>query len=379
MTIKILHLITGLNTGGAEVSLYRILGRMDHSCFENRVISLIPVGEIGGKIRVLGIPVSSLGLRPGQFSLSALWSLVRELRSERPDILQTWMYHADLLGLLAAKLSGIQQVVWNIRSSNMDTSQYRKLTGLVIRLCSWLSGLPRAVIVNSHAGQEFHADFGYHPRRWVLIPNGMDLDRFCPDEDARRSVRAEFGLDLQTVLIGMLARYDPMKGHPDFLHAAGLLTRSGVDAHFLLAGQAVSPENEILKALILDEGLAGRVHLLGQRDDIQRLEAALDILAMSSVFGEGFPNVVAEAMACGVPCTVTDVGDAAFLVADTGRVVPLRDPAALAEAWMALVRSGAAYRQRLGEAARRRVVDNFSIENTVNAYEALYSELNASK
>jgi glycosyltransferase involved in cell wall biosynthesis len=377
MIIKILHLITGLNTGGAEVSLYRLLGHMDHSRFENRVISLIPVGEIGEKIRALEIPVTSLGLRPGQFSLAALWSLVRELRSERPDILQTWMYHADLLGLLAAKLSGIQQVVWNIRSSNMDTSQYRKLTGLVIRLCSWLSGLPRAVIVNSHAGQEFHADFGYHPRRWVLIPNGMDLDRFRPDEDARRSVRAEFGLDLQTVLIGMLGRYDPMKGHPDFLHAAGLLTRSGVDAHFLLAGQAVSPDNETLKALILEEGLAGRVHLLGRREDIHRLDAALDILAMSSVFGEGFPNVVAEAMACGVPCAVTDVGDAVFLVADTGRVVPPRDPAAMADAWMTLVRSGAEYRHRLGESARRRVVENFSIENTVTAYEAFYSELAA--
>jgi glycosyltransferase involved in cell wall biosynthesis len=379
MTIKILHLITGLNTGGAEVSLYRLLGHMDNSRFENRVVSLIPAGEIGEKIQALGIPVTSLGLRPGQFSLAALRLLTGELRRERPDILQTWMYHADLLGLLAAKLSGIQQVVWNIRSSNMDTHQYRKLTGLVLRLCSWLSGLPRAVIVNSHAGQEFHANFGYHPRRWVRIPNGMDLDRFRPDEDSRRSVRAEFGLDQQMVLIGMLARYDPMKGHADFLHAAGLLTRSGVDAHFLLAGQAVSLDNETLMALIFEEGLAGRVHLLGRRNDIHCLEAALDILVMSSVFGEGFPNVVGEAMACGVPCAVTDVGDAAFLVADTGRVVPPRDPAALADALMVLVRLGADYRHRLGESARRRVVENFSIENTVVAYEALYSELAGSR
>jgi glycosyltransferase involved in cell wall biosynthesis len=375
MAINILHLITDLNTGGAEVSLYRLLRRMDRSRFNNRVISMIPVGEIGEKIRALGIPVTSLGLSPGQFSLAALWSLARELRSERPDILQTWMYHADLLGLLAAKLNGIRPVVWNIRSSNIDTSQYRLLTGLVIRLCSWFSGLPRAVIVNSHAGQKFHANYGYHPRRWVLIPNGIDKDRFHPDEDARRSVRAEFSLDLQTVLIGMLARFDPMKGHADFLHAAGLLTRSGVDAHFLLAGQAVTPDNETLKTLIFEEGLAGCVHLLGRRDDIHRLEAALDILAMSSVFGEGFPNVVAEAMACSVPCAVTDVGDAAFLVADTGCVVPPRDPAAMAVAWMELVRSGEQVRHRLGESARRRVVENFSLEKMVTAYEDLYDSL----
>jgi glycosyltransferase involved in cell wall biosynthesis len=375
MTIKILHLITGLNTGGAEVSLYRLLGHMDCSRFENRVISLIPVGEIGQKIRTLGIPVTSLGLKPGQISLAALWSLVRELRHEQPDILQTWMYHADLLGLLASKLAGIRQVVWNIRSSIIDTSQYRPLTGRVMRVCAWLSGLPRAVIVNSQAGQEFHTHFGYHPRRWVLIPNGIDLDLFHPDADAAQTVRAELGLDRQSMLIGMLARYDPMKGHADFLHAAGLMTRAGVDAHFLLAGQAVSPENERLQAFILEEGLVGRVHLLGLRDDIQRLDTSLDLLAMPSVIGEGFPNVVAEAMACGVPCVVTDVGDAALLVADTGCVVPPRDPAALADAWMTLARLGAENRQRLGESARRRVVDHFSIKNTLSLYEALYSEL----
>jgi glycosyltransferase involved in cell wall biosynthesis len=148
-----------------------------------------------------------------------------------------------------------------------------------------------------------------------------------------------------------------------------------VDAHFLLAGQAVSPDNETLKALILEEDLAGRVHLLGRRDDIHRLDAALDILALSSLYGEGFPNVVAEAMACGVPCTVTDVGDTAFLVADTGCVVPLHDPAALAEAWRSLVRSGPEYRHRLGAAARQRIFENFSLSKTVAAYEGLYSDL----
>jgi glycosyltransferase involved in cell wall biosynthesis len=375
MAINILHLITDLNTGGAEVSLYRLLRRMDRSRFNNRVISMIPVGEIGEKIRALGIPVTSLGLSPGQFSLAALWSLARELRSERPDILQTWMYHADLLGLLAAKLNGIQPVVWNIRSSVIDTSLYRPLTGQVIRLCSWLSNMPRAVIINSRAGREYHTDIGYHPRRWVLIPNGIDPDQFRPDEIARRSVRDELGLDQKIILIGMFARFDPMKGHADFLYAAGLLTHSGVDAHFLLAGQDVSPNNETLKSLIIEEGLVGYVHLLGRRDDIHRLEAALDILAMPSVIGEGFPNVVAEAMACGVPCVVTDVGDAAFLVADTGRVVPPCDPAAMAVAWMELVRSGEQVRHRLGESARRRVVENFSLEKMVTAYEDLYDSL----
>jgi glycosyltransferase involved in cell wall biosynthesis len=372
MTIKILHLITGLNTGGAEVSLYRLLAHMDPSRFENRVISLIPDGEIGEKIRTLGIPVTSLGLRPGRISLASIWTLVRELRSKNPDILQTWMYHADLLGLLAAKISGIKEVIWNIRSSNIDTTQYRPLTGWVVRYCTWLSGLPSAVIVNSQAGQEFHTRFGYHPRRWVFIPNGIDTDQFQPDEEARCLVRTELGLDQQTILIGMMARYDPMKGHADFLHAAGILTRCGVDAQFMLVGQSINADNETLNTLILEEGLTKRVHMLGRRDDIPRLAAALDILTMSSVFGEGFPNVVVEAMACGVPCAVTDVGDAAFLVADTGRVVKLGDPAEMAKAWKELVDFGTDGRHRLGELARSRVVKEFGISKTVNTYVDLY-------
>jgi glycosyltransferase involved in cell wall biosynthesis len=375
MTIKIIHLITGLNTGGAEMSLYRLLGRMNKSRFENRVISLIPVGEIGEKIHALGIPVTSLGLRPGQVSLAALWALARELRSEKPDILQTWMYHADLLGLLAAKMSGIEQVIWNIRSSDIDTTKYRSLTGWVIRVCAWLSGLPRAIIVNSQAGRVFHTQYGYHPRRWVFIPNGIDTDQFQPDEKARQSVRVEFDLKPQSVIIGMMARFDPMKGHPDFLRAAGILIRSGVEANFLLAGQEVSADNEVMNTLILKEGLTGRVHLLGRREDIPRLDAALDILTMSSVFGEGFPNVVAEAMSCGVPCAVTDVGDAGFLVAETGFVVPLGDPGSMADTWMTLIKLGSKAQHRLGELARQRVIEEFSITKTVDAYEVLYSEL----
>jgi glycosyltransferase involved in cell wall biosynthesis len=374
MTIKILHLITDLNIGGAEMSLYRLLGRMNNSRFENRVISLIPVGEIGEKIRTIGIPVTSLGLRPGQISPAALWALARELRNKKPDILQTWMYHADLLGLLAAKMSGIEKVIWNIRSSNIVTTKFRSLTGWVMLICAWLSGLPNAIIVNSQAGQEFHTKFGYHPRRWVFIPNGIDTNQFKSDEHARRSVRIELGLDQHTVLIGMMARYDFMKGHADFLRAAGILIRSGVDAHFLLAGQEVSADNAEMSNLILEEGLAGRVHLVGRRDDIPRLDAALDILTMSSIW-EGFPNAVAEAMACGVPCVVTNVGDAAILVSDTGRVISPRDPAAMADAWKDLVRSGVEVRHRLGESARLRVVEEFGISKTVTAYESLFAAL----
>ena len=373
--IRILHLITDLSTGGAEMSLFRLLGGIDRTRFENRVISLIPVGEIGVKIRALGIPVTSLGLRRGQFSLAALWSLVRELRNDRTEILQTWLYHADLLGWAATGLGGVKCLVWNIRSSDMDISQYKPLSGLVIRACALLSGRPQAVVVNSLAGQDIHIGLGYHPRRWVHIPNGVDLERYQPDPDARRAVRAELDLPVDTILIGMNARYDPMKNHSDFIQAAGQLIRSGLDVHFLLAGQDVNPGNRVLAELIDQKNLTGRVHLLGRCEDIPRLDAALDILAMTSSFGEGFPNAVAEAMACGIPCAVTDVGDAAFLVGNTGMVVPRDAPGDMADAWEALIKVGELERHRLGAAARRRVLENFSLSKAVASYEELYSNL----
>jgi glycosyltransferase involved in cell wall biosynthesis len=301
--------------------------------------------------------------------------LVHTLRNDRTDILQTWLYHADLLGWAAAGLGGVQCLVWNIRASDIDTSRYKPLSGLVIRACARLSDRPQAIVVNSLAGQVVHTRLGYHPRRWVHIPNGVDVDRYQPDTDARRAVRAELGLPVDAILIGMNARYDPMKNHSGFILAAGQLVRSGLDVHFLLAGQDVDPENSVLMELIGRENLAGRVHLLGRCEDIPRLDSALDVLAMTSSFGEGFPNAVAEAMACGIPCAVTDVGDAAFLVGNTGMVVPRDTPGDMATAWGRLVKIGELERQRLGAAARRRVLENFSLSKAVASYEELYSGL----
>jgi glycosyltransferase involved in cell wall biosynthesis len=370
--MKIFHLITDLNTGGAETSLYRLLGGMERAQFESQVVSLIPPGPLGKKIAGLGIRVRNLGMTPGRPTLAALTRLTGWLRTEQPDLLQTWLYHADLLGLLAARMAGVRRVVWNLRNSEMELSQYRRLSGLVVRACAYLSPFPQAVICNSRAGQEFHTRFGYHPRRWVVIPNGIDTRAFHPEPEAYQQLRRELGLPLGVILIGQVARYDPMKDQACFLKAAGTLLRSGSPAHFVLIGEGVTDMNPALTEIIRSQGLAGRVHLLGRQDDISRYEAALDVFASASAFGEGFPNVVAEAMACGIPCVVTDVGDSAFLVGGTGLVVPPQDPAALAAAWQKLLSSGEAARRELGALARKRVEENFSIEKTLAAYQKLY-------
>lgn len=375
MPIKILHLITDLDTGGAEISLYRLLAGTDRTQFDNQVVSLIPIGPVGEKIHALGIPVRSLDLQPGRPTLSALFRLAGLLHREKPAILQTWLYHADLLGLLAAKMTRTPAVVWNIRNSEMDLSKYRRLSGIVLRICAWLSGWPQAVISNSRAGRDFHARFGYHPIRWEIIPNGVDIQVFKPDPEARLWMRRELDLAPETILIGQVARFDPMKDQASFLRAAGQFIRSGSNAQFVMIGQDVTSENVALVEIIRQEELEGRVYLLGRREDTPRTNAALDILVSASSFGEGFPNVVAEAMASGVPCVVTDVGDSAHLVANTGIVVPPRNSQALAAAWVELLSLTASERFALGQRARQRIIQHFSLEKMVQAYARVHRDI----
>ncbi len=354
--------------------LYRLLKSMDSARFENQVVSLIRPGPVGERIQALSVPVFSLNMRPGRLSLDALFGLERLLRRESPDLVQTWLYHADLLGALAAKISGTP-VIWNIRASNMDMSFYRRLSSVVLRACVQFSGWPQAVIVNSKAGQEFHARLGYHPRRWVHIPNGIDIGQFQPDLSARKALRNELGLAPDTLLIGLIARFDPMKDHGNFFQAASLLALKADGVHFVLAGNAVEPATPSFRDYLDRDELHGLLHFLGQRDDISSLTAALDIASSSSSFGEGFSNTIAEAMSCGIPCVVTDVGDSAYLVGETGIVVPPMNPQALTDGWQRLISLGDEGRKALGAAARLRIQQNFQQDEITWQYERLYESL----
>jgi glycosyltransferase involved in cell wall biosynthesis len=372
--VKVVHLITGLYTGGAEMMLWKLLSAMDRRRFPSVVVSLLEPGPVGDRIRGLGIAVHTLGMSRGRPSARGLLRLRRLLADERPAVLQTWMYHANLLGEVARWGSPVGHTVWNIRGASPDLSGSR-MTSWTIRAGAVLSRSPSAVVTDSGAGQSGHAALGYRPRRWAVIPNGFDLERFRPDPSARRSLREELGLPGDAFLIGLAGRYDPQKDHPTFFRAAALLAERHPQVHFVLAGRDVVPGNPDLTRLIDGPAVARPFHLLGERTDMPRIMAALDILSSSSAYGEGFPNVVGEAMACGAPCAVTDVGDSAAVVADTGVVVPPRDATALAAGWARLVEAGADGRRRLGEAARQRVRDNYSLERVAGLYESLYSSL----
>ena len=373
--MKLAIVITGLSGGGAEMMLLKVLERLDRRRFVPHVISLTTRGEIGARIEALGIPVECLGMRSGHFSPTKFLRLVGRLRKLHPDAVHTWMYHADLLGGLAARLAGIREVGWAIRHSNFSSSHSKRSTFWVMKTCAVLSRrIPRRILCCSQIGKDIHVSAGYDKEKMVVIPNGFDLARFRPDADARVSVRAELGLSEDTPLVGLIARLDPHKNHAGFFEAAERIYRSRPDAHFLLAGTGVSSNNVALRRVIQQAGVVGNTHLLGRREDIPRLMAALDVLASSS-FGEGFPNVLGEAMACGVPCVVTNVGDSAEIVGETGRVVAPGDMAALAQDIVEVLGLSDKERRALGARARERVQARYRIGSVVRQYEEFYEHL----
>ena len=374
--LRMTFIITDLLTGGAELMLARLLGALDREMFAPRVIVLTDDGPVGEKLRALGVPVETLGLPPGSpvGAGRAVLRLARILRRERPALVQTWMYHADLLGGLAAKLAGLP-VVWSIRNHTLDPAVLKRSTRIVVRLCAVLSRVvPERVVTNAAATAQAHIDAGYDAGRMLVIPNGFDLETFKPDPAARRALRAELSLPPETPLVGLAARFDPMKDHRTFARAAGLAAAQNQAVQFVLFGSGVDSANRELAGWLQESGAAERTHLLGSRADVPRLLAALDVAALSSV-GEAFSNVIAEAMACGVPCAVTDVGDSALIVGQTGRVSPPNDPAALATAWLELLALPLVERQALGAAARTRIAENYSLTHSAAQFADLYQSL----
>ena len=374
---RVVHLITSLDSGGAEMMLVKLLAGIDRARFDGCVVSMTGGGSLVRAVESLRVPVYTLALRRGVPSLRGFLRFVHLLRRERPHILQTWLYHADLMGLAASRLGAVPRLAWNLRSSHVDMSCYSWLSGAVLRTAARLAAWPDVVVVNSQAGKASHASLGYHPRRWAVIPNGFDVKQYRPDRDARVSVRQELGCDLDAPLIGLVARYDPMKDHETFLRAAALLGRREPGARFVLVGRHVDRRNQVLVQTIAELGLGSAVFLLGERTDIPRLMAALDLFSLSSAFGEALPMVLGEAMSCGIPCVATDSGDAALVIGDTGIVVPPRDPAALAAGWQQLVALGPAGRQALGERARARILEHYDLDRVVPRYTALYEEIAA--
>jgi glycosyltransferase involved in cell wall biosynthesis len=370
--MKLVYIIVGLDVGGAESFLVK-LGRELLHRHTIEVISLSSEGQLASQLRDAGVSVTALGMRPGRFSLSGFLRLVAILKRSRPDLVHAWMYHAAMIGGLAARIAGVPRLVWSIHHSNLSRGANKLSTLAVIRSAALLSHiLPARIVYVAHTARDVHERICFSRSKGVVIHDGFDVSKFRPDPLARASVRAELGVSDDVALIGVVARFDPQKGHAIFVDAAAKLRTLVPEARFVLAGRGVDAKNKVLVRWIEKAGIADNVFLLGHRSDVNWLMASLDILLLPSV-GEAFPNVVGEAMACGVPCVATDVGDTAVLIGDTGLVSPPQDSTCLADQIAELLRRSRQEREALGALARQRVVQEFRLAIAARKYDELYT------
>lgn len=404
--IRIAHIITDTDTGGAELMLAKLVRNMDAGRYHNDILSLLPVDNVGHGLQRDGFSVESADMRPGIPTPAAFGRIVRWLKARRPALVQTWMYHSDLLGGMAGRYFARMPVVWNIRQSNLDREVNSSSTMHAARICRGLSRrLPAAIVCGSEAAKRTHSEFGYSTERMEVIPNGFDTDLFRPDPEAKARLCVELKIPGNALIVGMAARLDPQKDHFTFMRAARVLydrldseRRTAADmvsvgetgpahamveaaavrpVYFVLCGENIEWGNRELREWI-GEGPNGpfgsRLRLTGRRHDLHAVYPAFDVSGTSSL-GEGFPNVVGEAMACGVPCVVTDAGDSARIVGDTGFVVPPRDPEALATAWEKLLVMDEEQRKDFGRQARERIRNRYGMKAVAGRYGELYSQV----
>ncbi|MDN5850021.1 MAG: glycosyltransferase [Nitrococcus sp.] len=354
--------------------LVRLVTALRAPTYEHVVVALGEETPVAAYLADVGVRVYCLGLRPSRPSLLALSQLRRVARTEHPDVIHGWMYHGNLAATMAA--TGRRHrppVLWSIRHSLYSLQAEKPMTRLVIHGGKYFSNRAHLILYNSETSTQQHEAFGYCRYKSLLIPNGFSTDIFKPDCKARRDVRAELSIPQHSILIGLIARFHPMKDHGNFFGAAGYLTQNHPDVHFLLAGNGVTPEEPIFASLMQKSDFRDRIHLLGDRCDVPRLTAALDIASSASAWGEAFSNAIGEAMACAVPCVGTDLGDTRKIIGDTGLVVPAGDADALASAWRTLIECGRQGREALGQRARQRILDRYALSAVAQQYAQVYA------
>lgn len=370
--ITIVHIITGLSVrGGAEISLMRLVTHMSRSQFTNYVICLGKKGEIGMFLERQSIEVFELGMGSMLSVPKKCAQLASLMKRLRPNVVQTWMYHSDLVGGLIAKISRKAPVVWNIR--NTDYTKIKKKTYFIAKLCAKLSSIvPEKIVTCSYASRDTHIALGYNIGRFEVIPNGFETEKFVADEYVKSEARSKYGIGKDKKVVGIVGRYDIQKDYGTFLKAFAIVERNIRNAIAVFIGDGLEAENTDLMKLIDDAGLKDSVLLLGRQSDIHKIYPVLDVLVSTST-GEGFSNVIGEAMLCEVICVVTNVGDSKLIVGDCGRVLEPRDFRGIANEIVSVLGMNEAERREVGKMARMHIKTNYSIMTATRKYEELYS------
>lgn len=373
--MKVVHIITGLNQGGAESALFRLITFNKSKSIENIVISMTSEGVYASQLRDAGIIVHVLGMPRRMVTLKGIMLLWKILKQEKPDAVQTWMYHSDLIGGIVAKIAGVKKILWGVVNFNLSKDITPLSTRLTAKLCAWVSGFVPDIIVScSERAIIVHRKLGYS-EKFKLIPLGFDIKEFLEDPAARINMRQKWNLAPNDIVIGCVARWDPQKDHKNLVQAFSLISKNHPDVKCVLVGPSMDKKNEELEILISAiYGNGNNIITAGVVAHISEAMNAFDIHILPSL-GEAFPNVVAEAMACGIPCVVTDVGDASIIVADTGWVVPPADSTALALAMETAIiqMNNLASWQARKFASRKRILENYSMEKMVSQYTDIWN------
>ena len=360
---RIFFLIRSLHAGGTERQLAELVKGLDKSIFIITVGVFYHEGPLIEEIKdIHGINVISLNKRGRWDIIRFVVRFIMLLKTLQPDILYSFLPDANLVGLISGRITRVKQIVWGVRASNMDVSRYDWLARTSLRLSAFLSRFPDTIIANSFAGLRFHKDIGYKTERMKVIPNGIDTKLFKPDHPSGFRLRDEWGIDEKTVSIGLVGRLDPMKDHTTFLQAVKIFDQKECSVRFVCIGDGKEPYKSEIHSLCMTLGLNGSLIWTGARSDMPAVYSALDIVTSTSSYGEGFSNVIGEAMACGVPCVVTDVGDSAIIVGETGVIVPPEDPQALADGWRSMLKRLNDKSYSIKEMARARIVSHYNSE-----------------
>jgi len=370
--MTVVHIATSLREGGMQMVLYRLA--TSEKTQKHIVVSLMDENAFGPRLREAGIEVLALNMPSGRITWSGLTTLYRLFRKEKPVAVQTWLYHADLLGAFMARIASNARICWGLHFSFLDYSLLNRGTKLVIKLCTLMSGiLPHKVISCSENGRQMHLQLGYNEDRLTVINNGYDFSEFKPDETARQALRQEWGISDDEFLMGTVARWDPQKDHANLVKALHHMQQQGnTNWRCIFIGPEMTEENDALMTLLSQYNLTDNIILVGLRSDIPAVMNALDISVLPSAFGEAFPNVLVESMACGTPCVSTDVGDSAVILDAHGYTVPPSDSQALAHAIGAMQEEYASPDSwaKKQVAGRTYVSENFSLDAMVKAYQA---------
>ena len=374
--MKVVHIITGLNNGGAEGVLYRLVTNDRKNT--HVVISLMDAGKYGPLLVEDNIKTYYLELSRGSLSLSPLFRLKEIIKKEKPEIIQTWMSHADLLGGVVSKVLGHKNIIWNIRHSKLTFRASNIKTNAVVLTCMAMSNfIPKKILCCSERTYQDYAGYGYPKKKMTVISNGYEFDKFNTNSDLRKLVRTELGIAKDTNLLGMVARYDPNKNHHGLLRSLRLVKESNDNFKVILVGRDLNDNNNVIKNKIRELGLEEHILLLNQRTDIPAVMNALDIKILSSISGEGFPNVLAEAMACGTLCVATNIGDSSIIIDDYGWVVEADDDKLLANAILEALelKQNSTEWNRMKVLAKKHIIDNFSISLMVEKYNRIWNNV----